>query len=64
MLICDGLSAHWSRAMRASVAEQDWLTLERSLAYAPELQTGGPRRSRPPRSTTADVRSRLGEGTG
>jgi transposase len=33
----DGLSAHWSRAMRAWVAEQDWLTLERLPAYAPEL---------------------------
>ncbi|MFJ8470140.1 transposase [Streptomyces swartbergensis] len=29
--------AHWSRAMRAWVAEQDWLTLERLPAYAPEL---------------------------
>ncbi|MFF9915914.1 transposase [Streptomyces sp. NPDC013457] len=35
ILVWDGLSAHWSRAMRAWVAEQDWLTLER--AYAPEL---------------------------
>ncbi|MFI0827509.1 transposase [Streptomyces roseolus] len=33
----DGLSAHWSRAMRASVAEQNWLTLERLPVYAPEL---------------------------
>ncbi|MGW1037354.1 transposase [Streptomyces antibioticus] len=33
----DGLKAHWSRAMRAWVAEQDWLTLERLPAYAPEL---------------------------
>ncbi|MDQ1065288.1 transposase [Streptomyces canus] len=33
----DGLSAHWSRAMRAWGAEQDWLTLERLPAYAPEL---------------------------
>ncbi|MEU5547781.1 transposase [Streptomyces sioyaensis] len=37
VLVRDGLSAHWSRAMRAWVAEQDWLTLERSPAYAPEL---------------------------
>jgi hypothetical protein len=36
-LVWDGLSAHWSRAMRAWVAEQDWLTLERLPAYAPEL---------------------------
>ncbi|MFF3430272.1 transposase [Streptomyces sp. NPDC002602] len=36
-LVRDGLSAHWSRAMRAWVAGQDWLTLERSPAYAPEL---------------------------
>ncbi|MFJ2873441.1 transposase [Streptomyces sp. NPDC087298] len=37
VLVWDGLSAHWSRAMRAWVAEQDWLTLERLPAYAPEL---------------------------
>ncbi|WP_381802822.1 transposase [Streptomyces niveus] len=37
VLVRDGLSAHWSRAMRAWVADQDWLTLERSPAYAPEL---------------------------
>lgn len=37
MLVWDGLSAHWSQAMRAWVAEQDWLTLERLPAYAPEL---------------------------
>ncbi|MEV5176755.1 transposase [Streptomyces flaveolus] len=37
VLVLDGLSAHWSRAMRAWVAERDWLTLERSPAYAPEL---------------------------
>ncbi|MFF9850481.1 transposase [Streptomyces litmocidini] len=37
MLVWDGLSAHWSRAMRAWVAEQDWLTLERLPAYAPGL---------------------------
>ncbi len=34
VLVWDGLSAHWSRAIRA---EQDWLTLERLPAYAPEL---------------------------
>ncbi|MFD5426763.1 transposase [Streptomyces sp. NPDC127084] len=37
VLVWDGLSAHWSRAMRAWAAEQDWLTLERLPAYAPEL---------------------------
>ncbi|WP_443032919.1 transposase [Streptomyces sp. DH10] len=37
VLVWDGLSAHWSRAMRAWVVEQDWLTLERLPAYAPEL---------------------------
>lgn len=37
VLVWDGLSAHWSRGMRAWVAEQDWLTLERLPAYAPEL---------------------------
>ena len=36
-LVWDGVLAHWSRAMRAWVAEQDWLTLERLPAYAPEL---------------------------
>ncbi|MFE9500333.1 hypothetical protein [Streptomyces collinus] len=34
VLIWDGLS-HWSRAIRAWVAERDWLTLERLPAYAP-----------------------------
>ncbi|MGW7696391.1 IS630 family transposase [Streptomyces asiaticus] len=37
VLVWDGLAAHWSRDMRAWVAEQDWLTLERLPAYAPEL---------------------------
>ncbi len=37
VLVRDGLSAHWSRAMRAWAAGQDWLTPERSPAYAPEL---------------------------
>ncbi|MEU6394791.1 transposase [Streptomyces sp. NPDC046939] len=38
VLVWDGLSAHWSRAMRAwAAAEQHWLTLERLPAYAPEL---------------------------
>ncbi|MEV8395512.1 MULTISPECIES: transposase [unclassified Streptomyces] len=37
VLVRDGLSAHWSRMMRAWVAQQDWLTLERLPAYAPEL---------------------------
>ncbi|MDQ0956296.1 transposase [Streptomyces sp. B4I13] len=36
VLVWDGLSAHWSRAMRAWVAEQD-CALERLPAYAPEL---------------------------
>ncbi|MFE3460104.1 hypothetical protein ACFXKD_21365 [Nocardiopsis aegyptia] len=29
VLVWDGLSAHWSLAMRAWVHGQDWLTLER-----------------------------------
>lgn len=37
VLVWDGLAAHWSRAMRAWAADQDWLTLERLPAYAPEL---------------------------
>ncbi|MGW7201359.1 transposase [Streptomyces chryseus] len=37
VLVRDGLSAHWSRAMRSWVADQDWLPLERLPAYAPEL---------------------------
>ncbi|WP_223778781.1 transposase [Streptomyces sp. 135] len=37
VLVWDGVSAHWSRPMRAWVAGQDWLTLERLTAYAPEL---------------------------
>jgi transposase len=37
VLVWDGLSAHWSRGMRAWAAEKDWLTLERLPAYAPEL---------------------------
>ncbi len=37
VLVWDGLSARWSRDMRAWVAGQDWLTLERLPAYAPEL---------------------------
>ncbi|WP_256448786.1 transposase [Nocardiopsis akebiae] len=37
VLVWDGLSAHWSRAMRAWVEGRDWLTLERLPAYAPEL---------------------------
>ncbi|MEU7989447.1 transposase [Streptosporangium canum] len=37
VLVWDGLAAHWSRAMRAWVEGQDWLTLERLPAYAPEL---------------------------
>jgi hypothetical protein len=34
VLVWDGLSAHWSQAMQAWAAEQDWLTLERLPAYA------------------------------
>ncbi|MFD8229125.1 transposase [Streptomyces massasporeus] len=34
VLVRDGLFARWSRAMRAWVAEQDWLTLERLPAYS------------------------------
>jgi hypothetical protein len=38
VLLWDGLSAHWSHRMRAHLdAEQDWLTVERLPAYAPEL---------------------------
>jgi len=37
VLIWDGLSAHWSRKMRAWAAGQDRLTLERLPAYTPEL---------------------------
>ncbi|MGW7099627.1 transposase [Streptomyces sp. NPDC054838] len=37
VLVRDGLSAHWSRAMRAWAAGQDWLTQGRSPAYVPEL---------------------------
>ncbi|MEV5731352.1 IS630 family transposase [Streptomyces pharetrae] len=37
VLVWDGLSVRWSRAMRSWVAEQDWLTPERLPAYAPEL---------------------------
>ncbi|GHJ97886.1 putative transposase [Streptomyces sp. NE5-10] len=36
ILVWEGLSTHWSRAMRAWVAEQNWPTLERLPAYAPE----------------------------
>lgn len=37
VLIWDGLSAHWSWAMRDWIATQDWLAVERLPAYAPEL---------------------------
>ncbi|MFD9053635.1 transposase [Streptomyces zaomyceticus] len=37
MLVWDELSTHWSRAMRAWVAEQDWLSHERLPADAPGL---------------------------
>ncbi|NYE47997.1 hypothetical protein HDA32_003117 [Spinactinospora alkalitolerans] len=37
VLVWDGLGAHWSHAMRDWAARQDWLTLERLPAYAPQL---------------------------
>ncbi|WP_369181847.1 hypothetical protein [Streptomyces mutabilis] len=37
VLAWEGLSAHWSRAMRARVTEQDWLAPERSPACTSEL---------------------------
>ena len=38
VLLWDGLSAHWSHKMRTHLAQQqDWLTVERLPAYAPEL---------------------------
>ena len=38
VLLWDGLSSHWSHKMRAHLAQQqDWLTVERLPAYAPEL---------------------------
>jgi transposase len=38
VLLWDGLSAHWSRAMRAWLqTQQGWLTTERLPAHAPEL---------------------------
>jgi DDE superfamily endonuclease len=38
VLLWDGLGAHWSHAMRDWAAtQQDWLTVERLPAYAPEL---------------------------
>ncbi|GGP32678.1 hypothetical protein GCM10018980_74360 [Streptomyces capoamus] len=37
VLVWGGLSTHCWRPMRAWVAEQDWLTLERLPAYAPVL---------------------------
>ncbi|GHC71630.1 hypothetical protein GCM10007079_04180 [Nocardiopsis terrae] len=37
VLVRDELSAHRSRAMRTWADAQDWLTLERLPAYAPEL---------------------------
>jgi DDE superfamily endonuclease len=38
VLLWDGLGAHWSHAMRDWLAtQQDWLTVERLPAYAPEL---------------------------
>jgi hypothetical protein len=37
VLLWDGLSAHWSHKMRAHLAAQHWLSVERLPAYAPEL---------------------------
>ncbi|MFJ6054511.1 transposase [Streptomyces sp. NPDC092307] len=37
VLVRDGQSAHWNRATRAGVADQDRLTPERLPAHAPEL---------------------------
>jgi DDE superfamily endonuclease len=38
VLLWDGLSAHWSHKMRTHLAQQqDWLTVERLPAYAPQL---------------------------
>jgi len=37
VLLWDGLGAHRSHAMRAWLATQAWLTVERLPAYAPEL---------------------------
>jgi hypothetical protein len=41
VLVWDGLSAHWSRAMQAWVAEQDWLTLERITCLRSRAESGG-----------------------
>ncbi|MDQ0779809.1 hypothetical protein QF026_008275 [Streptomyces aurantiacus] len=49
VLAWDGLSAHWSRAMRAWAAEQDWLTLERLPCRATRYE----RRTRFARSTSS-----------
>ncbi|MFG2639270.1 transposase [Streptomyces sp. NPDC048362] len=45
VLVWNRLSAHWNRAMRAWVAEQDWLTLKQLPAYAPEPNPVAPLRS-------------------
>ena len=38
VLLWDGLSSHWSYKMRAHLdKQQDWLTVERLPAYAPDL---------------------------
>jgi transposase len=37
VLVWDGLSAHWSKTMRAWIADQDWLAVERLPPYAPTL---------------------------
>ncbi|MGW3680717.1 transposase [Streptomyces prasinus] len=55
VLVWDGLSAHWSRAMRAWVAEQDWLTLER--LHGGDQAGQGRGRGRPP--AVRDHRARL-----
>ncbi|MET9826078.1 MULTISPECIES: transposase [Streptomyces] len=49
VLVWDGLSARCSRGMRTWMAEQDWLSLERLPAHAPEPNPWNccGRRSRP-----------------
>lgn len=37
VVVWDGLSAHFSRALRTWAADQDWLTLEKLPRYSPHL---------------------------
>lgn len=52
VLVWDGLTAHCSRVMRAWVADQDWLTMERLATSRPHnrsmLQPAGLRSSSAP----------------